>query len=74
MDTHQYPSTKVKQLTELFNYNGIWTVTGKIWADKGIKTIYIESMEDGGIQGYMDTWQFTLEVRSITPIEFGFKK
>lgn len=74
MDTHQYPSAKVKQLAELFNYNGIWIVEGQIWGDKGIKTIYIESMEDGGIQGYMDTWQFTLEARSISPIEFGFKK
>jgi Domain of unknown function (DUF6046) len=74
MDNHEYPGDKVKQLTALFDWNGVWEVEGQIWRDKGIKSLYIESMEDGGVQGFMDTWQFTLEAFSIKPVEFFIKK
>ena len=74
MVNHQYPSDKVKQLVDLFDYNGAWEVEGKIFADHKIKSIYFIDMDDAPIQGYMDTWSFTLNARSIKPVEYFLNK
>lgn len=74
MVNHQYPSSKVKQLTEFFDYNGAWEVEGQIWRDKKIRSIYFLDMDDGPVQGFMDTWQFTLSACSIKPVEYFLKQ
>lgn len=74
MVNHQYPSEKVKQLDNLFDYNGAWDVEGQVFRDKKIKSIYFTSLDDGGVQGFMDTWSFTLEAKSIKPVEYFLKK
>ncbi|MCZ2140610.1 MAG: DUF6046 domain-containing protein [Bacteroidia bacterium] len=70
---HQYPSEKVRQLVELFEYDGIWDVSGQIFRDQKIRSLYIKDMEDGPVQGYMDTWKFSLQCRSMKPVEWGLK-
>lgn len=74
MVNHQYPSEKVKQLDNLFDYNGAWDVEGQVFRDKKIKSIYFLSLDDSGVQGFMDTWSFTLEAKSIKPVEYFLKK
>lgn len=74
MVNHQYPSKKVKQLIELFDYNGAWEVEGQIFLDHKIYSIYFTDMDDSPVQGFMDTWSFTLEARSIKPVEYFLKK
>lgn len=73
MVNHQYPSTKVRQLIDLFDYNGAWEVEGQIFLDHRIKSIYFIDMDDEPVQGYMDTWSFTLQARSIKPVEYFLK-
>lgn len=73
MVNHQYPSNKVKQLIDLFDYNGAWEVEGQIFLDHRIKSIYFIDMDDEPVQGYMDTWSFTLQARSIKPVEYFLK-
>ena len=74
MVNHQYPSEKVKQLTELFDWNGPWEVEGQIWRDKKIQSIYFIDMDDGPVQGFMDTWSFTITASSLKPVEYFLKK
>lgn len=74
MVNHEYPSAKIQQLTELFDYNGAWQVAGQIWRDKKIWSIYIVDMDDGPVQGFMDTWQFTLSAFSFKPVEYFLKQ
>lgn len=73
-NNRQYPSDKVNQLNEMFNYNGIWIVEGQIFADHKVKSIYFTDMDSQPVQGFMDTWSFSLEARSIQPVEFFMKK
>lgn len=73
MVNHQYPSEKVRQLIDVFDYNGSWEVTGKLFADHKIQTIYFTDLEDAPVQGFMDTWSFSLEARSIKPVEYFLK-
>lgn len=74
MVNHQYPSEKVKQLDNLFDYNGAWDVEGQVFRDKKIKSIYFTSLDDGVVQGFQDTWSFTLEAKSIKPVEYFLKR
>lgn len=74
MVNHQYPSDKVKLLNDLFDYNGIWNVEGQIFRDHNIYSLYITDAEDAPVQGYMDTWSFTLEARSIKPVLYFLNK
>ncbi|MNT12693.1 hypothetical protein D3C72_1476320 [compost metagenome] len=70
MVNHNYPSQKVRQLRELFEYNRPFGVEGQIWDDLNIRSIYFSDTEIGGIPGYADTIQFDLTARSIKPAEF----
>ena len=65
---------KIAGKVDLFDYNGAWEVEGKIFADHKIKSIYFIDMDDAPIQGYMDTWSFTLNARSIKPVEYFLNK
>lgn len=73
MQNHKYPSDRLKRLMELFYYNGTWEVEGQIFRDHKIKSIYFTEMEDAGVQGFEDTWSFTIEAQSIKPVEYFFK-
>ncbi|MNE84905.1 hypothetical protein D3C80_1818490 [compost metagenome] len=70
MVNHNYPSQKVRQLREFFEYNRPFGVEGQIWDDLNIRSIYFSDTEIGGIPGYADTIQFDLTARSIKPAEF----
>lgn len=74
MDNHKYPGDKIRKLVDEFYYNGIWEVEGKIFRDNRIRSIYFSGdLELSGVQGFEDTWQFTLEAMSIKPVEFFLK-
>jgi Domain of unknown function (DUF6046) len=70
---HQYPSNKIRQLIDLFDYNGVWEVEGQIFIDHRIKSIYFMSLDDEPVQGFMDTWSYTISARSIKPVEYFLK-
>ncbi len=74
MVNHQYPSDKVKMFNDIFNYNGIWNVEGQIFRDHNIDSLYFTDAEDAPVQGFMDTWSFTLEARSIKPVLYFLNK
>lgn len=72
MENHQYPSSKVREMRLMFETDAIFNVSGQIWDDLGIKTIYFKEFTIAGVQGYEDTMQYTLTASSIKPAEFGF--
>lgn len=74
MVNHQYPSSQVVKLEEFFSYPGTFAVEGKMFDDLKIKSIYFESVDIAGVQGYEDTIQFSLDARSIQPVEFFLVK
>lgn len=70
IDTHNYPKNKVKDLIKLFNVSDRIDVVGDLFADKGINSIYFTSINIEGVEGFPDTIKYTLEAKSINPIEF----
>ncbi len=70
MINHQYPSEKIEKLREFFDINESLIVEGKMFDDKKIKNIYFTDVEFSGVQGFEDTIQYSLEAKSIKPIEF----
>lgn len=74
MDNHNYPSEKVKELIGMFESDAPWIVESQLFQDHQINTIYFTEVESAGIQGFEDTWSFTLQARSIKPVEFAFAK
>lgn len=73
MDTHYYPGEKIRKLIEIFNRDERYDVVSQVFSDHGIKSIYLTDMDDQGVQGYPDTWQFTLYAKSIVPVYFDLK-
>ena len=71
LENRHYPENKIKELTKLFGYNGILEVSGTQFFDKDIASIYFKDIEIIGVQGYQDTVQFSLQARSISPVEFS---
>ncbi len=73
MDNHQYPSEKVQQLNNLFDYDGIWDVESQIFSDHKIRSVFFESIDSAGVQGFPDTWTYTLKGYGIKPVEWFLK-
>lgn len=73
MENHAYPSKWVKTLNDIFKENEPYEVASDIFADHGIQWIYFTNIESSGIQGFEDTWKFTLTARSIKPVEYQLK-
>ena len=70
MNKHLYPSVKVAKLTSLFETPEIFEVSGELFEDKNIDSIYITGIDISGIPGYEDTQKYVLTARSIKPVEF----
>lgn len=72
MENHVYPQKKVKQLIDAFHVDDVWEVQSQVFADHQIKSIYFTDIDDGPVQGFEDTWSFTLNAKSIKPVEKQF--
>lgn len=70
MVNHQYPSAQVVKMREFFNIGAPFAVEGQMFDDLEIKSIYFTNVEIAGVAGYEDTIQFSLDARSIKPVEF----
>ncbi len=69
MNNHEYPGDRIRKLVRCFDYDGIWEVQSSIFLDHKIKSVYWEDISTTGVQGFEDTWQFTLKGFSIRPVE-----
>lgn len=71
MENHAYPGYQVRQLTEMFNQPGTFTVAGPIWDDLGITEVFFESdFEIGFVEGYVDTVKFSVKAISTAPVTY----
>lgn len=73
MENHAYPSQWIKTLNKVFEINKPYEVASDIFADHGIEWMYFTKISTSGIQGFEDTWKFTLTAKSIKPVEFQLK-
>jgi len=74
MENHVYPSKWIKTLNQIFDkQKNPYEVASNIFADHGIEWIYFTNIDSSGIQGFEDTWKFTLTARSIKKVEFELK-
>ncbi|MDO4783412.1 MAG: DUF6046 domain-containing protein, partial [Capnocytophaga felis] len=71
MDNHRYPDSEIQDIVQLFEYNGIIKVVGEQFYDKGIDSIYIQSVDIRGVDGYSDTMQYTISAKSIKEVGFN---
>lgn len=70
MENHWYPSEAVAKLIELFDIDDTLQVVGDMFADLGIKEVYITEITDiSPVEGYNDTIKYVLKLRSTRPQE-----
>ncbi len=67
---HHYPSKLVKEMTKLFNYNGVVDVSGDLFDEKGITSLYFTSISFKTTPGFEDTVSYTLNAKSIKEVGF----
>ena len=71
MENHAYPSYLVKQVREMFEQPGTYSVAGPIWDDLGITEVFFESdFELGFVEGYVDTVKFSVKAISTAPVSY----
>lgn len=70
MNEHHYPTYEVSKLNELFELNEVLEVSGLLFEEKKIRSIYIKDINIQGVEGYPDTQKYTINARAIKPVEF----
>jgi len=70
VENRSYPKSKIQQLNEIFEQNGVLTVIGDQFDDKNIKSIYLKDVSITPIEGFQDTIQFSLQASSIKEVTY----
>ena len=72
LDEHQYPTTKVQRLRQLFETPSIFDVLEcQVMTDLGINALYFDSLNNLTVlEDYPDTVKYELKAKSIEPAEF----
>ncbi len=70
MDNHAFPLDKLKQLNEIFNYNGIWNVSSEIFNALGITAVYIQDIQIEFVEGFEDTIAYSFKMRATKDLEY----
>lgn len=74
MQNHQYPSEWIRQITKLFEYNGVIRVEGVQFEEKDIDSIYFEKVEIKPLDNFTDTLQVILTTKSIREVFYNLLK
>jgi hypothetical protein len=70
MDNHTFPADKLKQLNEIFKFNGIWNVSSEIFDALEITAIYISEVQIDFVEGFEDTIAYSFKMRAIKDLEY----
>lgn len=70
MSEHQFPKKKVELIRKLFDTPAPFEVRAELFDALNIKSIYFTSIDIETVAGFEDTISFTMEARSIKPVEF----
>ena len=68
LDTHQYPQSGVKRLTELFNINAVIDVICDLLNYVGIYSLWFVEHSIELLQGFPYTTRYSFRARSIKPL------
>ena len=71
IENHNYPDSQIQQIVTLFEHNDIIKVVGAQFYDKGIDSIYIDSITINPKEGYSDTVAYTLSAKSVKEVTFN---
>jgi len=75
MNKHYYPADKLKKISQVFELGAQFKVESPIFAELGITCLYFTNLSGlSGVEGYEDTWKYSLSAKSIKPIEFSLKE
>jgi len=70
MEEHTYPSQQEEMLHKLFAASEIFEVSGEMFTNKNITSLYFTRIDIASVAGFPDTLKYTLLARSIKPAEF----
>ena len=71
IENHNYPDSQIQQIVTLFEHNDIIKVVGAQFYDKGIDSIYIDSITINPKEGYSDTVAYALNAKSVKEVTFN---
>lgn len=70
MENHQFPIDKMREINNIFEFNGIWNITSEILQAVGVNSVFIQDVSFDFVEGYEDTISYTMSLRSIKPLEY----
>lgn len=70
-EEHLRPDTQITELLEFFKINESLKVYSNLFEEKGISEILITDISLPAKEGFPDTQEFTINARSITPLEIS---
>ena len=70
-ENHWYPQELMRQIHELFEVDEVLTVVSTVFADLGISSIYLDSIDElSFVEGFNDTIKYRINAYSTKPTEF----
>jgi hypothetical protein len=70
MEEHTMPFDRIERLRKIFDTPAPWDVASQFFDVLGIHSIYFTEVDITPLQGFEDTCGFTLQARSLRPVEF----
>lgn len=70
MENHTFPTDKLKEINEIFKFNGIWNVSSEIFDALEITAIYISEVQIEFVEGFEDTIAYSFKMRAIKDLEY----
>ncbi|MEO6176777.1 MAG: DUF6046 domain-containing protein [Flavobacterium circumlabens] len=70
MINHTFPADRLKQLNEIFKFNGIWNVSSEIFDALEITAVYIQEVQIDFVEGFEDTIAYSFKMRAIKDLEY----
>jgi|26BtaG_2_1085354.scaffolds.fasta_scaffold02540_2 hypothetical protein len=74
IENKQYPSDRIREISRIFEHNGVVRVEGAQFEEKDIDSVYFEDIDIKPIDGFSDTVQVSLTMKSIKEVFYTLLK
>jgi hypothetical protein len=71
MDNHEFPKSKLEEIHNIFEHNGVWNVSSEIMNTVGIQSLFVQDLSFEFVEGYPDTISYNFKMRAIKPLEYS---
>lgn len=74
MENHNHPAEQIAKLIDIFNRDAPWKVDSELCRNHGVTNMVFTDITSNGVEGFEDTWQYTIKAKSFQSVPFYLKQ